>query len=178
MPCEIFVFDHIAKCGGSTISTMFNAAGCSVLRFHPGGARRYEGTTDKLLLCGHNLFHNLPMPEGVLYFTLLRDPVEVFYSQRWGRARAFKRAVDLRWDESLALVRRKFAIDPARYHFVGALEKLKESAARLSELTGLPLATDIHVQQSNRPVIDYRRAELERALAPELDLWTTAMCGL
>ena len=178
MPTDLFVFDHIAKCGGTSISTMFEVAGGTVLRFHPGGARHYEGDPGKVLICGHELFHNLPKPEGALYFTILRDPVEVFYSQRITGVvsrKTARKALDERWDDGLALIRHKFDIDPGRDHFVGVLEKLAATVAILSALTGMSLNPAIHTQRSNRPRVDYRREELERALAPEIRLWEREM---
>ena len=183
MPSDFFIFDHIANCGGTSISTMFEVAGCSVLRFHPHGVQLAEGADDKILLCGPQLFHNLRRPKsaGLLYFTVLRDPVEVFYSQwirnvkDWGDGDtlpdAAKRVLDSHWELSLIRVRQKFAIEPSRYHFIGALEQMGATVARLSELTGLNLNPAIHTQRSNRPVVIYRRPELERALAPEIALW-------
>ena len=184
-----FVFDHIPKCGGTTVWNMFHRAGCPVLRFNIVGARTYEGEPGKLLICGHELFHNLQKPddESVLYFVVLRDPIEVFYDQflaniaDWGDGElpdAGKDVIDWGWAAGLKRVREKFGIDPARYDFVGALEKLEATAAKLSELTGLKLQHKLHMQKSTRPVVDYRRRELEQVLAPEIELWKTTCDSL
>ncbi|GAF85286.1 unnamed protein product [marine sediment metagenome] len=174
---KVLIFDHIAKCGGTSVQNMLMRAGCPILRLYVRGREyRNHGGPGPLLISAHEIFRDLPAQrdEWTFYFTFLRNPLDCFYSQVYAskpEGLSFAETVDLQLAEGARHVVKKFTLHPSDYDFVGTLEDWELSVAKLGKLTGLKLNPNIREQQSGRPAERPKEEQLTRVLRGPIALW-------
>jgi len=184
MKPTLLIFDHIAKCGGTSVQNMLARAGCPLVRFYAGGQQYRCGAQDgPILLSAHELFHDLPDERDpwMLYFTWLRNPLDCFYSQVYAsrpEGMKFAEAVDKQIAPGARRVVEKFTLNLGRYDFIGTLEDWDLSVAELAKRTGLDLNPNIRKQQSGRPLDRPREADLTRVLRGPIALWNQVRAEL
>jgi hypothetical protein len=177
----MIAFVHIKKTGGSTMKFVlrnsFGVRHCDVLP----GSRESVFTRDDLefvkrvypnpqSIAGHSLVHpTIHLPEGVHYFTLLRDPVMRCISHYQSTALALRKAgrrlsleefigTEQGWNVQVRQIAGTTDVDKAkeelarRYFFVGLTERFDESLRLLQALAPVPI--DVRCRRRVREASD------------------------
>lgn len=189
------VFHHIPKAGGTSVVKALSQA----TRHHRIAFQRQLWGEDAMGARGcyssHYSFADHQPADGDFYFTWVRNPADMFYSawryykcrvrpnkhyqpeatarflREFAGAASLEEYTDrcLEADHPHTFPRGLFDLPWERFHFVGVTERMDESIAELSRLTGLPL-TPLHVNATGSDN-SYRRDEVEALLSRELEIY-------
>ena len=191
-----FVFHHIPKSGGTSVKQAVEASG-ALCCWVNDRAESLEGALARgaQWYASHFLFRDYMPAAGDVYFTWIRDPVELFFSgyyywrdprievlgfefdapmvefmRRVGRYEDARAYVDAVLEERPKHVfpRGLFNLAWDRFDFIGRTDRMAESLEAFNRRFGTRLE-HVHVNRKGRGDVIYRRAELEEFLAPELE---------
>lgn len=199
-----FVFHHIPKSGGTSVRRAAEAAGFTeVAAQNPESDSLPEFLVHGDFLSSHFLFADYDPAPGDVYFTWLRDPIDMFFSgyHYWRMAHVevvgfefsapmveFMRGVarhpsardyvDAVLDERPRHVfpRGLFTLPWERFHFIGRTDRMADSIAVFNDRFGTSLEP-LKKNSTGRGPVKYRRGELEQFFAPELEAFN-AYCDL
>jgi hypothetical protein len=214
-PFKRIVFDHKPKCAGTTINRMFHGLfnyarldGLGNIDFDETG-RRLESTCvndwseDVIYMSAHYLFlpENFTPQEDDFYFTFIRHPVELLFSNYYFVNFRINNSpqcvVNRQWSEdtqkvfllpindfvkhmltigkkNIPLTNYFYNLD--KYNFVGVVEKIHQSIESIAHILNIDLLASVDVPMLN--VCPTQKSltmvdELTDMFSDEINIWNT-----